>query len=182
MKKWPEVLSKMFPVPGDMKMLDRPWWQRLEGGEFIRASDQRVCHYTWEINGMGSIDRAHPLPHPGFRVGQIWGIVNFSKAPHPDGTPCLLDVHVFTIDSAEFTCESEPEGRWWFQITVAGTLSRSGQHRTGGWIPELAVFSEPASGIDDSIGEQIRGPNAYLISDQACPWLAPWAPCEEEEK
>lgn len=85
------------PIPG------RPWWHVKYGGVarasippqhavsgFCRSDGAFVPHETWQVRGesldfpdsVAAYDAAHPLPHPGYRAGQVW--------LYPDGSTTTL--------------------------------------------------------------------------------------------
>ena len=80
MKPLPEAVRRAFPcAPG--RLPERPWWVEAEeyGGKprFRRQEDDRqrytdlhIVHLTLEQ--VAAHDAAHPLPHPGYRAGQVW--------------------------------------------------------------------------------------------------------------
>lgn len=97
MKPWPEALRKLCPlspVPVDAHP-ERPWWRHRDG-RGIRAADStridvgalgRSVSSTFIPVGVSfaplqygyplallcaDIDAKMPLPHPGFRAGQVW--------------------------------------------------------------------------------------------------------------
>lgn len=127
MRPWPTPLTEMFPLD---PLLDRerPWWRmqtptpRDAGCDmpplWRRTADQRIHDPTHGTRA--ELDAREPLPHPGFRVGQIWAWRRHGQE--------AFNTKLLVTD-----------------IEVA--------------------FSAPRQ--------------RFLISDQACPWLAPWAPAEE---
>lgn len=78
----PPVVSELYPPPPGV-VRERPWW-RFDGQD-LRRSDGRVL-YDGKVTELAEYDRLHPLPHPGFRAGQVW---IFEPA-----TGCLLVVAV----------------------------------------------------------------------------------------
>jgi hypothetical protein len=79
MRPWPELLAEMFPLD---PLLDqgRPWWRMQTPTPrdavcdmpplWNRTADQRIHDPTHGTRA--ELDAREPLPHPGFRVGQIW--------------------------------------------------------------------------------------------------------------
>lgn len=53
----------------------RPWWliERHPTYNFIWRRDGLKLG-EWNHDKAASLDSEHPLPHPGFRVGQIWAL------------------------------------------------------------------------------------------------------------
>ena len=73
MTPWPAKLAELYPVRRRNK--DRPWWVFTVDGRWVRERDHWLLPDTSELprgEAMARIDAEHPLPHPGFRVGQIW--------------------------------------------------------------------------------------------------------------
>ena len=93
MKPWPEKLREAYPsLPG--RVPERPWWWTpgecthgkavsCWGGsgpvpyfyrDTVRADGLYVCCESKDMTALReAADTDQPLPHPGFRVGQIWG-------------------------------------------------------------------------------------------------------------
>lgn len=92
MKPWPRELQEMFPIADDSVNGERPWWRERKKKGWIRSDSLRIQErstpHSYELpdsrwtewgeynvyDMMGLWDAAHPLPHPGFRVGQTWAI------------------------------------------------------------------------------------------------------------
>ena len=105
------------PIPG------RPWWDGA-GGSWTRRDGARVVSPTVDrifgrtkhakvyvvasendptcADACEACDDAHPLPHPGYRAGQVWlvptpdgkhGTLTIS-ATNKDGEPAFGDVYV----------------------------------------------------------------------------------------
>ncbi len=76
MKPLPEYVQRAFPrEPGDLPA--RPWWYKslygyCGGGApcFRRNDDPHTTAST--VEQVAFYDAAHPLPHPGYRAGQVW--------------------------------------------------------------------------------------------------------------
>ncbi len=83
MKPFPEAVQKAFPCAPHC-LPSRPWWVRSGGidtprykrvGEPKVLNDEMVpaVHVVHPAEAhLPRIDAEHPLPHPGFRAGQIW--------------------------------------------------------------------------------------------------------------
>lgn len=65
-------------VPG------RPWWSRRtwgdaslyrRGGDHLPTADSGYTVKPPTNGDAEAYDAAHPLPHPGYRVGQIWALL-----------------------------------------------------------------------------------------------------------
>jgi hypothetical protein len=76
MKPFPEAVQKAFPcAPG--RVPDRPWWwygakpyrRRLIPAFDTGANEQYLAKTDEEAV---EADAKYPIPHPGFRAGQIW--------------------------------------------------------------------------------------------------------------
>lgn len=77
----PPELLELYPAPPDAPIPGRPWWRIKEH----RGSLASLCYNTIRrVDGhtaddkadpelIAAFDRENPLPHPGFRVGQVWG-------------------------------------------------------------------------------------------------------------
>lgn len=78
----PEILAAYPPRPGTL-IPDRPWWRvGMSSGRFawIRSDDATLPlaaheHARTREADVARYDAAHPLPHPGFRAGQVWAWV-----------------------------------------------------------------------------------------------------------
>ena len=76
MKTFPEAVQHAFPrEPGDLP--ERPWWYKSATGTtdgalpcFRRTDDPHTTALT--VEEVAAHDAAHPLPHPGYRAGQVW--------------------------------------------------------------------------------------------------------------
>lgn len=82
MKPWPIELQKIFPRNDGMRP-DRPWWPdsskhsghvRRDGTVIYLYDAVRECEVSFtQVPAMqDACDKEQPIPHPGFRVGQIW--------------------------------------------------------------------------------------------------------------
>lgn len=82
MRAWPKEITEDYPISEDVHWPERPWWgkkgvdglgwpNRL-GSPFVSRIDGK---YVLDLSPVEAarFDRLHPLPHPGFRVGQVWG-------------------------------------------------------------------------------------------------------------
>lgn len=72
MKPLPEAVQRAFPAPYG-HLPERPWWCRVYGDvepRYRRAA--RVADYYLTVEEAAAYDAAHPLPHPGYRAGQVW--------------------------------------------------------------------------------------------------------------
>lgn len=148
MRAWPAGLAERYPVaPGRLK--DRPWWEgrsRRDGLTIRSDAERGGGGYTVPAERIGDSwryeqvenaaqaqeawDRVRPIPHPGFRVGQVWAEVTDRKA---------------AVSIVECT------GHWYLGGSTQGLTQAA-----------LEVLLQ----------------GAFLVADPACPWLAPWAPCD----
>lgn len=86
MKTFPEAVQHGFPREfGDLP--ERPWWYLSATGTtddalpcFRRKDAPRVVVDT--VEEVAAYDAAHPLPHPGYRAGQVWA--------HEDGSSVVV--------------------------------------------------------------------------------------------
>ena len=130
MKPLPEAVQAAFPCQSD-QVPSRPWWRDTVRGWGMRIhmrtdfSAVRIGEQTPE-----AFDAANPLPHPGFRAGQVWAAENGES---------IVVVAILLG-----------------QVCIA--------HDENGWYPSTFARAYP-----------------YLMSDPACPWLAPWSPAEEKK-
>lgn len=75
MKPWPETLAKLYPLDPRLPNPKRPWWRRDPDPEFTKRMAERPDGYgcaLFDFDVMKRIDTRVPMPHPGFRVGQVW--------------------------------------------------------------------------------------------------------------
>lgn len=86
MKPLPEAVQRAFPCAPD-RLRERPWHTDM-------TSAKAAAH-----------DSAHPLPHPGYRAGQVWAQEDGSSA-----TICATythpNAHVICIGKAQFREET----------------------------------------------------------------------------
>jgi len=73
-KPLPEAVQAAFPCEAG-SVRERPWWYKsrhgVSGADCLRRSDDP--HTTAPTVEHATIyDAANPLPHPGFRAGQVW--------------------------------------------------------------------------------------------------------------
>ena len=70
MKALPEAVQRAFPCAPD-RLSERPWWRRQGPGlGWVRLDGSKVDAPTPSY--MEFADGVRPLPHPGFRAGQVW--------------------------------------------------------------------------------------------------------------
>lgn len=88
MRSWPSSLLEQYPFDpaGPTRHPERPWWTWMEALPGLRVPGwvrSGPVEYRFEVDGrqgmepgafemMTQIDREHPLPPPGRRVGQLW--------------------------------------------------------------------------------------------------------------
>jgi len=73
-KPLPEAVQAAFPCEAG-NLRERPWWYKsrhgVSGADCLRRSDDP--HTTVPtVEDAAAHDAANPLPHPGFRAGQVW--------------------------------------------------------------------------------------------------------------
>ena len=69
MKPLPRAVQAAFPCPPD-RLPERPWWCRA-GGQFRRRDmTELACPYNEGLTV--EYDAKNPIPHPGYRAGQVW--------------------------------------------------------------------------------------------------------------
>ena len=73
MKPVPQCLQEMFPC-GRPMFATRPWW-RQHPDVYMRVDGAEASTH----HRMQAIDESRPLPHPGFRVGQVWARMRASQ-------------------------------------------------------------------------------------------------------
>jgi len=78
MKPLPEAVQQAFPAARE-RLPERPWWCASQdgGGPFgfcYRRVDGKVAYEPSPRNimSMEGVDADYPLPHPGYRAGQVW--------------------------------------------------------------------------------------------------------------
>lgn len=78
MKPLPEAVQHAFPcAPG--RLPERPWWFRGYGDIEPRYARVAKPDYNLTVEEATAYDAAHPLPHPGYRAGQVWADDNGSS-------------------------------------------------------------------------------------------------------
>jgi hypothetical protein len=88
MKPLPEAVQAAFPCLPN-RLPSRPWWQNANWAyqghpTYLRVSDGRGQESGGNLaltvyptpDRVAGIDSEHPLPHPGFRAGQVWAAEN----------------------------------------------------------------------------------------------------------
>ena len=91
MKPLPEAVQSAFPcAPGCLP--ERPWWRRA-GGQFLRDGMGGLWRPLNDVL-LEDYDAKNPLPHPGYRAGQVWaaeiGSSRTLLAVSPRGTMVTL--------------------------------------------------------------------------------------------
>lgn len=69
----PAELLELYPQkPGTLR--GRPWWTDTPRGFVRNTPTNRIPDQPRQLPGdCIEFDQRFPLPHPGFRVGQVWG-------------------------------------------------------------------------------------------------------------
>lgn len=103
MKPFPKALQERYPC-APKRMPERPWWGEDAHARHPhwRRVDGREA-YDPDLSDLSNIDEAHPIPHPGFRVGQTWAWTS--------GLPDGRILGVATILEHDPDGESGPKGR-----------------------------------------------------------------------
>ena len=81
MKPLPEAAQRAFPREAH-DLPERPWWYKSREGRngadcYRRNDDPHTPVFNAEV--VAAHDAAHPLPHPGYRAGQVWADDNGSS-------------------------------------------------------------------------------------------------------
>jgi hypothetical protein len=177
MKPWPVELQRMFPRNDGMRP-DRPWWPdsskhsghvRRDGAVIYLYDAARECEVSFtQVPAMqDACDKEQPIPHPGFRVGQIWAKVVES----PSAAAGFVEVFTLTAyvhQPAEVDEETSltRKASDHFLVSSSGVLF---------W-PEGLRGGSPAYTEAEAL--RFRLTKAFLVHDPVCPWLAPWSPPE----
>ena len=69
MKPLPMAVQQAFPCAPD-RLPERPWWRRA-GGQY-RRRDMTELARPYNEGLTVEYDAKNPLPHPGYRAGQVW--------------------------------------------------------------------------------------------------------------
>jgi hypothetical protein len=69
MKPLPEAVQRAFPCTEGVAP-SRPWW-RLAATDYGETPTYRRVDGKMALS-MAGVDAEHPLPHPGYRAGQVW--------------------------------------------------------------------------------------------------------------
>lgn len=158
MKPLPPELQAAYPCPSD-RLPDRPWWQKgvwpVNDADYVdlrpsrfRRQDGRLAVFLEEV---AAIDASDPLPHPGFRVGQVWG--------WPDGTAIAVTASA-NQNKERFWILGFPDGHLG-SLEICQDVERPVVPIGPGW---------------RQVGMSERFYGRFLLADPACPHLAPWAP------
>lgn len=134
----PTELQKQYPCAPD-RLPDRPWWRKMRATstrlvgpgewaerhrEWLERNDGSTCTTVEEA---AAIDSARPLPHPGFRVGQVWGEVK-------DGR---ISVQVIGEQSDEYLIVA---GGLWLSIKKQGD---GGHEWAEDWFGDSFLLADP---------------------------------------
>ena len=87
MKPLPEAVQSAFPCAPD-RLPERPWWRRA-GGQFLRDGMGGLSRPLNDVL-LEDYDAKNPLPHPGYRAGQVW-------ADEDGGSIVIVAVHVHAV-------------------------------------------------------------------------------------
>jgi len=78
MQTLPAAVQRAFPCKPD-QIPDRPWWSLKNESERPFIQRLQRTDGLWSIDPtpmnlkpLEGVDKEKPLPHPGFRAGQIW--------------------------------------------------------------------------------------------------------------
>lgn len=69
MKALPKAVQLQFPCAPDCAP-DRPWWTELPNGYYKRHDGSQP--WARDAKQMAELDALNPIPHPGYRAGQVW--------------------------------------------------------------------------------------------------------------
>lgn len=128
------------PVPG------RPWW-RQEGDRLWRCDRRFVSAIDddWPAQ-VERIDAEHPLPHPGYRAGQVW---------------------LWDAPEGAWVAEGRKLGIPQHAHVRFRTFTITGMYGT---VPIVASGRESGSPAISGM------PDCYLLFDPLMPAKAPWSP------
>lgn len=160
MLPWPKELQERYPCQPE-RLPERPWWtlsgpiaERLDGltvqRRFSGLSLPALSAAKYELPALiAQADETSPLPHPGFRVGQVWAFPVFD--PHCDPVQhALLVVTIFS--------DTLNEDDRYLQFSDC-----------------LPWPTGPEDLFNAQAIRELYTLPSYLISDPCCPWLAPWS-------
>lgn len=171
MTPWPADLLRDYPLNTyDNRHPERPWWCE-HSGYWTRYSRGDATQYQLQqrtrssstlaefradaqrcLAEMAAFDARDPIPHPGFRAGQVWAAVS------------PADTRVYTIalheprplpEASTFLVHTRTSMRWW-EAKPMNAEKLTGLLSHDGCYPY------------------------FLIVDPCCPWLAPWASSQKE--
>ena len=182
MKPWPKALQDRYPPP-PAPFAERPWWTTTarRRRDYVPLVPDTLTDEGW-LAAMAEYDALAPLPHPGFRAGQVWG------DEHGNAVVLLsVDCHgrlraiVDATDRARWPKEAlrprytkeakcpRCEGTTlpvesWSHCTACGGVG--------------FISKEPVTAVQPVLSELSPALYPYLIADPCCPWLAPWSPLQ----
>jgi len=87
MKPLPEAVQRAFPC-SPARLPERPWWRRA-GGQYRRRDMTELARPYNEVLTVEH-DAKNPLPHPGYRAGQVW-------ADEDGGSIVIVAVHIHAV-------------------------------------------------------------------------------------
>lgn len=192
MQLWPSALLKHRAFSAHHR-LDRPWWRLDESGAscvrryggsgpvpywyecWVRADGLYLVEAPKAVRSLqDEADSVEPIPHPGFRVGQVWardpGGVNVIDGRGIDLT--LPDLSVARTMNTEEGEENLDSGEYWIQQITA---SRYDVAR--GCVLWTVAGTTAVTMRTKALKVMFK--RAFLLADPCDPGKAPWAPAHE---
>lgn len=155
---FPDALQFLYADRLDVEM-SRPWWRWDASGKFRFATrNDRVELSALYLRELEKYDAERPLPHPGFRSGQVWALAfrNFLV----QGT---IENHVQVKDFLRLGhCLRAPEPDAVAWLFCGSPLTEAQFY---------FLFLGRASSQ-----QEVPAPTAFLLADPVCPHRAPWSP------
>lgn len=195
---WPDYLTEAYPLaPSTLRKF--PWWSRgidHNGNPYVvRAADQRKIEWVPGIlcgpdtpsdkevwaglyTRILEVEAKHPLPHPGYRVGQVWATALVDQA----GKQRLKTLEEFLVcqilgvyrECTGYDTKNLPVFRYRMTYTSNSSFSLGASN----------TFHEVVlSTLDGSVPFAPDGICLvrYLLADPCCPHLAPWCATSPEQ-
>lgn len=139
MKPFPKELQEMFPhAPG--QVANRPWWRQAVRTAVARRSDESIL--ARDPDALRDYDEAHPLPHPGIRVGQTWAWLSEREEGRIMGVATILEYDP-DRESGPYRCAHWLFGGEWIVDEELHRLLQHGYLLVDVVCPHLAPWSAP---------------------------------------
>lgn len=179
MQEWPGNQKSILAKDRDP---ERPWWRKAsylwirDDGCVVNNNEYGQDEYNlgkpeFLVSGIQHdttkeiFDKVKPLPHPGFRPGQVW-LLDWGQ---------LSIIGLLSFNTPIKVLRGEP---FYSEIDKDSRMSFNGSPLTRNDVDylffQILGYTDPF--VFGQYVEKAQPPLAFLVSDPVCPWLAPWGP------